>query len=97
MAEDLVKHWEARYAAMEGRAMVVCMSRRICVELYKAIQKLRPHWHHGDDDKGVRSSWPRTQPGRFRCRSGIGEAVELLRVGCRVDDTVGVANDGWQR
>ncbi|HEX7569207.1 MAG TPA: type I restriction enzyme endonuclease domain-containing protein, partial [Verrucomicrobiae bacterium] len=47
------KHWEARYAAMEGKAMVVCMSRRICVELYKAIQKLRPDWHHDDDDKGV--------------------------------------------
>jgi type I restriction enzyme R subunit len=43
----------AVYAAMEGKAMVVCMSRRICVELYKAIQKLRPGWHHDDDDKGV--------------------------------------------
>ena len=53
VAEDLVKHWEARYAAMEGNAMVVCMSRRICVELYKAIQKLRPDWHHDDDDKGT--------------------------------------------
>jgi type I restriction enzyme R subunit len=52
-AEDLVKHWEARYAAMEGKAMIVCMSRRICVELYKAIQKLRPSWHHDDDDKGT--------------------------------------------
>jgi type I restriction enzyme R subunit len=53
VAEDLVKHWEARYAAMEGKAMVVCMSRRICVELYKAIQKLRPDWHHDDDGKGT--------------------------------------------
>ena len=53
VAEDLVKHWEARYDAMEGKAMVVCMSRRICVELYKAIQKLRPDWHSDDDDKGV--------------------------------------------
>ena len=53
VAEDLVKHWEARYAAMEGKAMVVCMSRRICVELYRAIQKLRPDWHNDDDDKGV--------------------------------------------
>ena len=40
VAEDLVNHWEARYAAMEGKAMVVCMSRRICVEIYKAIQKV---------------------------------------------------------
>ncbi len=53
VAEDLVKHWEARYSAMLGKAMVVCMSRRICVELYKAIQKLRPAWHHDDDDKGT--------------------------------------------
>jgi type I restriction enzyme R subunit len=53
VAQDLVKHWEARYAAMEGKAMVVCMSRRICMELYKAIQKLRPEWHHDDDDKGT--------------------------------------------
>src|SRR5882672_5990359 len=53
VAEDLVKHWEARYAAMDGKAMVVCMSRRICVELYKAIEKLRPDWHHDDDDKGT--------------------------------------------
>jgi type I restriction enzyme R subunit len=53
VTEDLVKHWEARYGAMEGKAMVVCMSRRICVELYRAIQKLRPDWHHDDDDNGV--------------------------------------------
>jgi len=53
VVEDLVTHWEARYAAMEGKAMVMCMSRRICVELYKAIQKLRPDWHQDDDDKGV--------------------------------------------
>jgi type I site-specific restriction-modification system R (restriction) subunit len=48
VAEDLVKHWEARYAAMEGKAMVVWMSRRICVDLYEAIRKLRPAWHHDD-------------------------------------------------
>lgn len=53
VAEDLVNHWEARLSAMDGKAMVVCMSRRICVELYKAIQKLRPQWHHDEDDKGV--------------------------------------------
>ncbi|HEU6449661.1 MAG TPA: type I restriction endonuclease subunit R [Verrucomicrobiae bacterium] len=53
VAEDLVKHWEARYSAMLGKAMIVCMSRRICVELYEAIRKLRPDWHHDDDDKGT--------------------------------------------
>ena len=53
IAEDLVKHWEARLEVMEGKAMIVCMSRRICVELYKAIRKLAPDWHHKDDDKGA--------------------------------------------
>ena len=53
VAEDLVNHFEARLAAMDGKAMVVCMSRRICVEMYNAIVKLRPDWHNDDDDKGV--------------------------------------------
>jgi type I restriction enzyme R subunit len=33
--------------------MIVCMSRRICVELYNEIVRLRPEWHHEHDDKGV--------------------------------------------
>jgi type I restriction enzyme R subunit len=38
---------------MDGKAMIVCMSRRICIDLYNAIVLLRPHWHHADDDKGA--------------------------------------------
>jgi type I restriction enzyme R subunit len=53
IAEDLVKHFEERLSAMDGKAMIVCMSRRICVELYKAITAIRPDWHHVDDDKGL--------------------------------------------
>lgn len=52
IAQDLVDHFERRLEAMEGKAMVVCMSRRICVALYNAIAKIRPRWHHDDDDKG---------------------------------------------
>jgi type I restriction enzyme R subunit len=52
VARDLVQHFENRLAAMEGKAMVVCMSRRICVDIYNAIIKLRPEWHSDDDDKG---------------------------------------------
>lgn len=52
IAQDIVDHFERRCEAMDGKAMVVCMSRRICVELYKAIVALRPDWHHKDDDKG---------------------------------------------
>jgi type I restriction enzyme R subunit len=53
IAKDLVEHFEARQEAMDGKAMVVCMSRRICVDLYAALVKLRPQWHHQDDDKGA--------------------------------------------
>jgi len=54
IAADLVKHYERRLEAMEGKAMIVCMSRRICVEMYNAIIKLRPEWASGlnDDDSG---------------------------------------------
>ncbi|HUW95478.1 MAG TPA: type I restriction endonuclease subunit R [Anaerolineae bacterium] len=52
IAEDLVRHFEHRLEAMDGKAMVVCMSRRICVEMYKAIVALCPDWHHVQDDKG---------------------------------------------
>ncbi|NLE57670.1 MAG: HsdR family type I site-specific deoxyribonuclease, partial [Planctomycetes bacterium] len=53
IAEDFVDHFERRLEAMDGKAMVVCMSRRICVELYEEIKKLRPRWHNKDDQRGV--------------------------------------------
>lgn len=53
IAEDLVYHFEQRNAVLDGKAMIVCMSRRICVELYEAIIKIRPLWHSDDDDKGT--------------------------------------------
>lgn len=53
VARDLVHHFESRLETLDGKAMVVCMSRRICVDLYHAIVRLRPDWHHDDDDKGI--------------------------------------------
>jgi len=53
IAQDLVDHWENRLAAMDGKALLVCMSRRICVDMYKAIVALRPEWHDGDDGRGT--------------------------------------------
>ena len=50
IAADLVQHFEKRLEAMDGKAMVVCMSRRICVDLYNAIIKLRPDWASAKDD-----------------------------------------------
>ena len=53
VAQDLVEHFENRVVGMDGKAMIVCMSRRICVALYGEIVKLRPDWHSDDDENGV--------------------------------------------
>ena len=52
VAEDLVEHFENRVVGMDGKAMIVCMSRRICVALYDQIVRLRPDWHSDDDESG---------------------------------------------
>ena len=52
VAQDIVSHFDQRLEAMDGKAMVVCMSRRICVDLYNEILRLRPEWHHESDDQG---------------------------------------------
>ena len=52
VAADIVAHFEQRAEAMDGKAMVVCMSRRICIDLYRELVRLRPDWHDADDDKG---------------------------------------------
>ncbi|MFW6450483.1 MAG: type I restriction endonuclease subunit R, partial [Nanoarchaeota archaeon] len=54
IAQDIVNHFEARQENMpDGKAMVVCMSRRICIELHNEIKKLRPKWYNNDDEKGL--------------------------------------------
>ncbi|MBP0723934.1 type I restriction endonuclease subunit R [Bacillus sp. RG28] len=53
MAQDLVHHYEEREKAMFGKSMIVVMSRRIAIDLYQEIIKLRPYWHSDDDDKGA--------------------------------------------
>jgi type I restriction enzyme, R subunit len=52
VAADIVEHWERRRGALTGKALIVCMSRRICIDLYNAIVKLRPDWHSNDDAAG---------------------------------------------
>lgn len=53
IAKDIVDHFEKRNGAMFGKAMIVAMSRRIAIALYKEMIALRPDWHSDDDDKGV--------------------------------------------
>ena len=52
IAQDIVSHFDRRIEAMDGKAMIVCMSRRICIDLYRELTRLRPDWHHEDDDGG---------------------------------------------
>ena len=53
VAEDIVSHFEQRLGALDGKAMVVCMSRRICIDFYRELARLRPEWHDDDDGKGA--------------------------------------------
>ena len=52
IADDIVTHFAERLEAMDGKAMIVCMSRRICVDLYNALVARRPEWHNDDDKRG---------------------------------------------
>ncbi|WP_395004859.1 type I restriction endonuclease subunit R [Undibacterium sp.] len=53
VGKDLVQHFESRVASMPGKAMIVCMSREICVDMYDAITAIRPEWHDTDTNKGA--------------------------------------------
>jgi type I restriction enzyme R subunit len=53
IAHDIVSHFEERTSVLEGKGMIVCMSRRICVDLHNQIAGLRPNWHSKDDEKGI--------------------------------------------
>lgn len=53
VALDLVNHFEQRTSIIEGKSMIVCMSREICAHLYNEIVALRPDWHSGDSEKGA--------------------------------------------
>ena len=52
VAADIVEHFSQRLDVLDGKAMVVCMSRRICVDLHRELVRLRPEWEHADDESG---------------------------------------------
>jgi type I restriction enzyme R subunit len=53
IANDIIRHFESRIEILDGKGMIVCMSRRICVDLYAHIIKIRPDWHSDDDTEGT--------------------------------------------
>ncbi|MBN7798745.1 type I restriction endonuclease subunit R [Parahaliea mediterranea] len=86
VAQDLVAHFEGRQEIFDGKALIVAMSRRICVTLYNAIVALRPDWHDEDDTKGAikvimtgSSSDPQAMQPHIRnkaARKAIGERLK---------------------
>jgi len=101
IAKDIVEHFKERLNILDGKAMVVCMSRRICVDLHNEIRKLRSSWYHKDDDKGFMKvimtgsasdpvSWQehiRTKPRR----RAIGERMKDFTAGLRL----AIVRDMW--
>lgn len=53
VAQNIVEHFDQRLSVLDGKGLIVCMSRRICVDLYEAIVRLHPEWHDDDDNKGA--------------------------------------------
>lgn len=53
VVEDILTHFDARLEAIDGKAMIVCMSRRICVEVYDRIVAAHPDWHSDTDETGA--------------------------------------------
>jgi type I restriction enzyme R subunit len=95
VARDIVEHFEKRLEAMDGKAMIVCMSQRICVELYRELVRIRPDWAHDDDDKGAikvvmtgsasdPTDWQphiRNKPRREALANRFGDPADPLRMG----------------
>lgn len=81
IAQDLVQHFESRLAVMDGKGMFVAMSRRIAVELYDEIIKIRPHWHSDDISKGfikVVMTGAASDPANFQKHIHTKEQRDLL-------------------
>jgi type I restriction enzyme R subunit len=86
LASLIVDHFEKRQQAISGKGMIVCMSRRICVELYNRITKLRPAWHDPADDKGKlkvvmtgSASDPQTYQPHLRNKQGMDNLAKRYR------------------
>lgn len=101
IAKDIVQHFESRDAVLDGKAMVVCMSRRICVDLYAAIEKIRPEWHSDDDTEGVikvvmtgSSSDPESFQRHIRSktkRKALGDRLKSAKDGLKI----AIVRDMW--
>jgi type I restriction enzyme R subunit len=86
VAADIVQHFENRLAAMDGKGLIVAMSRRICVELYDELVALRPDWHSDDNTTGAikvvmtgRAADPEAYRPHIRSKKGRDALAKRLR------------------
>jgi type I restriction enzyme R subunit len=101
LAALIVDHFEKRQQAISGKGMIVCMSRRICVELYNRITKLRPAWHDPADDKGKlkvvmtgSASDPQTYQPHLRNKKGMDDLARRYR-DAKDDFQLVIVRDMW--
>jgi type I restriction enzyme R subunit len=101
LASLIVDHFEKRQQAISGKGMIVCMSRRICVELYNRITKLRPAWHDPADDKGKlkvvmtgSASDPQTYQPHLRNKKGMDDLARRYR-DAKDDFQLVIVRDMW--
>lgn len=81
LADDLVQHWEERLEALDGKGMIVAISRRAAVALYDEIVKRRPEWHNADIDKGVIKvvmTSPASDPPALRAHATSAQEKKML-------------------
>jgi type I restriction enzyme R subunit len=81
LADDLVQHWDKRLEALDGKGMIVAISRRAAVSLYDEIVKRRPEWHNADIDKGVIKvvmTSPASDPPALRAHATSAQEKKLL-------------------
>jgi type I restriction enzyme R subunit len=81
LADDLVQHWDERLEALDGKGMIVAISRRAAVALYDEIVKRRPEWHNADIDKGVIKvvmTSPASDPPALRAHATSAQEKKLL-------------------
>ena len=81
LADDLVEHWDRRLEALDGKAMIVAISRKAAVAIYDEIIKRRPDWHAKAVDQGVIKvimTSPASDPEALRAHATSTQEKKLL-------------------
>jgi type I restriction enzyme R subunit len=101
IAQDIINHFESRNEVLDGKAMIVCMSRRICVDLYAQIIKIRPDWHSDEDTDGtIKVVMTGSSSDHLNFQSHIRSKLKRKALGDRLKDPkdklkIAIVRDMW--